>query len=61
MDGRKLSRVENHVREGTIFSPALGDAAAGRRDASTQLSLISGYLGGEGRRPFEANSVLFFR
>ena len=58
---KRLSRMKNHVREEAAFPSVLSDAAAGRRAAPTQLSLISGYLGGEGRRSFDANSVLFFR
>ena len=60
-NGKRLSRVKNHVREEAIFPSELSNTPAGRRAASTRLSLISGYLGGEGRHPMEANSVLFFR
>jgi hypothetical protein len=53
--------MKNHVREEAAFPSVLSDAAVGRQAATTQLSLISGYLGGEGHRSFDANSVLFFR
>lgn len=60
-NGKRLSRMKNHVREEAAFPSVLSDAAVGRQAATTQLSLISGYLGGEGHRSFDANSVLFFR